>query len=175
VFIFPSAVVHELESLFRDFLWAQGGNSKARCRIAWSSVCEPKDCGGLGFKRLSTSNLALIAKHVWDIIAGRDSVWVNWTREQYLSSTNFWLVRKSSRWSWVFRKIMDTRPCLRRFFHLRVGDGLATNAWEDTWLPCGPLSSIVSYRLIHMAGFTVDTTVAQFLTHNGGVWPAGWG
>ena len=60
MFIFPSAVVHELESLFRDFLWAQGGNSKARCRIAWSSVCEPKDCGGLGFSDFQRGILLLL-------------------------------------------------------------------------------------------------------------------
>ncbi|KAJ9536543.1 hypothetical protein OSB04_un000295 [Centaurea solstitialis] len=35
VFLFPSAVVYELEALCRDFLWAQGNSSKGKCKVAW--------------------------------------------------------------------------------------------------------------------------------------------
>src|SRR5581483_7776405 len=61
VFIFPSSTIHDLEACFRDFLWAQGDSSKGKCKVAWHLVCRPLDCGGLGFKRLSAWNRALIA------------------------------------------------------------------------------------------------------------------
>ena len=41
--------------------------------------------------------------------------------------------------------------------------GFNVNAWQDTWLNYGPLSSIVSYRFIHGQGFSVGTTVQQLI------------
>ncbi|KAJ9536741.1 hypothetical protein OSB04_un000126 [Centaurea solstitialis] len=58
IFLFPSGVLHELERLCRDFLWAQGDPSRGRCKVAWSLVCRPQNCGGLGFRRFSVWNRA---------------------------------------------------------------------------------------------------------------------
>ena len=69
-------VIHEVESCFRDFLWAVGDASKGKCKVAWSLVCRPCENGGLGFKRLVVWNRALIAKNLWAIISSRDSLWV---------------------------------------------------------------------------------------------------
>ncbi|KAJ9538795.1 hypothetical protein OSB04_031528 [Centaurea solstitialis] len=64
VFLFPSGVVHEIEGLFRSFLWAQGESVQGKCRLAWEMVCRPIECGGLGIRRLNEWNRALLAKHV---------------------------------------------------------------------------------------------------------------
>ena len=69
VFILPSTIIHDLETLFRDFLWTQGDVSRGKCRIAWDAVCKPIDNGGLGFKRLAIWNRALVTKHIWDIFS----------------------------------------------------------------------------------------------------------
>ena len=174
IFLFPSAVIHELEAVCRDFLWAQGDSSKGKCRIAWDSVCRPSMSGGLGIKRLSVWNRALISKHIWDLITHRNSLWVTWISRQYLHSTSLWNIRQRYKWSWVFRKILTLRDHIRRFIKVQIGDGCSTNAWEDTWLSVGPLSSIVPYRYIHAVGFTTDSTVYDFLSMHNGVWPNEW-
>ncbi|KAJ9557115.1 hypothetical protein OSB04_011729 [Centaurea solstitialis] len=73
IFLFPSAVVHSLEALFRDFLWAHGNLSRGKCKVAWDLVCRPLKNGGLGFKRLATWNRALLVKHLWDIATRCDN------------------------------------------------------------------------------------------------------
>ncbi|KAJ9535960.1 hypothetical protein OSB04_un000878 [Centaurea solstitialis] len=109
IYVLPSGVVHELESCFRDFLWAQGDSSKGKCKIAWDKVCKPISSGGLGFKRLSLWNRAFIAKLILDLITRRNSLWVNWIWRYYIREHSFWLVKPNTRWSWVFRKILDVR------------------------------------------------------------------
>ena len=74
---FLRLIIHDLETLFRDFLWAQGDVSRGKCRIAWDVVCKPLDNGGLGFKRLAIWNRALVTKHIWDVLSRRNTLWVN--------------------------------------------------------------------------------------------------
>ncbi|KAJ9536704.1 hypothetical protein OSB04_un000089 [Centaurea solstitialis] len=173
IFVFPSSVIHELEVALRSFLWAQGDAIQGKCRIAWSVVCQPRECGGLGLKDLATWNRALIAKNLWDIIVVRPTLWVSWVRN-LLSHANFWIVRKSNTWSWVLRKMMDLRFIIRPHLTVTIGDGRNTHAWEDTWLECGPLVTLISYRHIHRQGFDTSTTVQDFILTVGGNWPDEW-
>ena len=163
VYTFPSVVIHDLETLFRDFLWAHGESSKGKCRIAWSQVCKPKEAGGLGFKLLAVWNRALIANHLWDIALPKDSLWVRWIQMHYLRGSNLWIANPNARWSWVLRKIMKLRPQIRPFIKSAVGDGARVNSWEDDWLPCGRLSAFVSYRFIHSCGFSMGTSVRDIV------------
>ncbi|KAJ9536529.1 hypothetical protein OSB04_un000281 [Centaurea solstitialis] len=174
IFLLPSGVVHEIESLFRDFLWAQGDSSKGRCKVAWAMVCRPKECGGLGFRRLATWNRALVVKNIWSLVTNRDCLWVSWIRNHALRNMGLWTARKNTRWSWVLTKMMGIREDIRRFVTVRIGDGQTTNAWEDAWLPCGPLAEFVPHRFIHAHSFNVATSVKQLMDtfHDG--WPDYW-
>ncbi|KAJ9541829.1 hypothetical protein OSB04_028335 [Centaurea solstitialis] len=163
VFLFPSGVVHELEACFRDFLWAQGNSSKGKCKVAWDLVCRPFDAGGLGIKRLSVWNRAILTKNLWAVVTRHQSLWVRWVRSYILRGANIWAVRRNNRWSWLFTKLMSLRDVIRRFVSVRIGDGLMANAWEDTWLPCGPLAMVLPYRLFHASNFSPSTSVRQVL------------
>ncbi|KAJ9536694.1 hypothetical protein OSB04_un000167 [Centaurea solstitialis] len=174
IFVFPNSVLHELEGILRTFLWAQGDDARGKCKISWKTVCRPRECGGLGFKNLAIWNRALIAKNLWDIITDRQTLWVSWLRTLQLSSSNFWVVRKSNTWSWVLRKMMDLRCNIRPFLRVTIGNGRRTNAWEDTWLDCGPLAPLITYRRIHAQGFATNTVVRDFLNQSDGVWPIEW-
>ncbi|KAJ9566861.1 LOW QUALITY PROTEIN: hypothetical protein OSB04_002827 [Centaurea solstitialis] len=174
IFYFPTSVVHEIECLFTDFLWSQGGSSKGKCRVAWSDVCIPFSAGGLGIKRLKWWNRALLAKHIWDLATQRQSLWGRWVKVFALRGGNVWTAHKSSRWSWVLSKMMELRPLLRSFAKVQIGDGSLANAWEDSWLPCGPLSAYVSARFIHNQGLTLDASVHDLSHTIDGAWPQSW-
>ncbi|KAJ9536687.1 hypothetical protein OSB04_un000160 [Centaurea solstitialis] len=174
IFVFPSSVIHELESTMRAFLWAQGEAVQGKCRIAWNVVCRSKECGGLGVRNLNTWNRALIAKNIWDILIVRPTLWVAWLRSLNVHSLNLWVVRKSNAWSWVLRRMMDLRDVIRPFIKVIIGDGRSTHAWEDSWLDCGPLISIITYRRVHGQGFNANTTVREFIHGSGGEWPNDW-
>ncbi|KAJ9536672.1 hypothetical protein OSB04_un000145 [Centaurea solstitialis] len=174
VFLFPSVVIHELEACFRDFLWAQGDSSKGKCKVAWALVCRPMDCGGLGFKRLSVWNRALISRNLWALANNHHSLWVNWILSFALRGVNLWSAKKSTRWSWAFAKMMTIRSEVRKFVFVRIGDGYSTNAWYDHWLTCGPLSEILPYRVFHSESYNTDSTVNQVLVATAGILPGSW-
>ncbi|KAJ9560797.1 LOW QUALITY PROTEIN: hypothetical protein OSB04_005957 [Centaurea solstitialis] len=160
----------KLESIMRSFLWTQGEPINGRCRLAWDKVCRPTDCGGLGFKRLSVWNRALVAKNLWDILSSRPTMWVNWINRVCFNSMQFWIVKPHSSWSWVFRKMLELRTHIRPYIHKEIRDGHTTHAWEDSWLQCGALAPLVSYRQIHRQGFIVDMSVLDVID----TWPNDW-
>ena len=58
LFTIPSHVVNKLEKIQRDFLW---GDSTIHL-VGWDKVCAPKVNGGLGIRKLTTFNKALLGK-----------------------------------------------------------------------------------------------------------------
>ncbi|KAJ9535163.1 hypothetical protein OSB04_un001758 [Centaurea solstitialis] len=174
VFVFPSVVIHDIEACFRDFLWAQGDSSKGKCKVAWALVCRPLDCGGLGFKRLSVWNRAIISRNIWALATNQRSLWANWIKTYVFRGAHLWSAKKSVRWSWLFAKMMAIRGEVKRFISMRVGDGSTTNAWYDQWLRCGSLLELLPYRVFHATALTTSSTVSQLLSAIDGEWPLEW-
>ena len=58
LFTIPSHVANKLEKIQRDFLW---GDSKLHL-VGWDKVCALKVNGGLGIRKLTTFNKALLGK-----------------------------------------------------------------------------------------------------------------
>ncbi|KAJ9561755.1 hypothetical protein OSB04_006915 [Centaurea solstitialis] len=174
VFIIPSAIIHELEGLFRDFLWAQGNSSRGRCKVAWETVCKPVHCGGLGFKRLATWNRTLISKQIWDILSRRQTLWVNWIWRFRIVNGSFWTLIPKPSWSWIFRKMLTIRSMVRPFYFYQLGNGHHINAWEDTWFGNTPLSMLISYRRFSRMGFDLHSEARDVIIALNGVWPPEW-
>ncbi|GJY19925.1 putative reverse transcriptase domain-containing protein [Tanacetum coccineum] len=61
IFILPHRIVHDLEQLMRGFLWCQGEMKKRKAKVAWDSVCMPKE-----------------------------SLWVKWVHTYKLKGHSFW-------------------------------------------------------------------------------------
>ncbi|XP_071689057.1 uncharacterized protein [Rutidosis leptorrhynchoides] len=62
VFMLPGNVLNEIEKILKSFLWCQGGNIRGKAKIAWKTVCLPKDQGGLGIKPTREWNEVLLMK-----------------------------------------------------------------------------------------------------------------
>ena len=174
VFILPSGVVHDLEALFRSFLWAQGDRVRGKCRIAWDVVCKPLHSGGLGFRRLAVWNRALVAKHLWDILSLKPTLWVRWVILHYIPNGRIWGVVPRTTWSWVFREIFMLRTHIRQFVVHKIGDGRNTNAWFDKWLMDGSLSELIPYRRYTECGFSQHSMARDVIQVYGHHWPLSW-
>ncbi|GJY85462.1 RNA-directed DNA polymerase, eukaryota, reverse transcriptase zinc-binding domain protein [Tanacetum coccineum] len=55
VFLLPQAIIDEINSLLKGFLWNQEEKANGRAKVAWNNLCKPKSQGGLGIGDGSTT------------------------------------------------------------------------------------------------------------------------
>ena len=89
VFILPQAVVDQVKKPCRNFRWGGEGGYKKASYVAWDSVCQTKNKGGLGIKNLDLWNVACIAKLIWAIAKKNDSLWVQWVHGIYIKGRDW--------------------------------------------------------------------------------------
>ena len=71
LFRIPTHVANKIEKMQRDFLW---GDSKLHL-VDWDKVCAPIANVGLGIRKLTTFNKALLEKWLWQFGKEEDRLW----------------------------------------------------------------------------------------------------
>ncbi|KAF4365374.1 hypothetical protein F8388_012526 [Cannabis sativa] len=56
---------------------------------AWDSLCKPKSCGGLGFRRAEDINFCLLAKFGWTLASKQTCLWKSILLDRYYHETAF--------------------------------------------------------------------------------------
>ncbi|GJT12708.1 RNA-directed DNA polymerase, eukaryota, reverse transcriptase zinc-binding domain protein [Tanacetum coccineum] len=116
VFLLPQAIIDEINSLLKGFLWNQEKKANGRAKDAWKSLCKPKSQGGLGLKNLSIWNKALISKHQWHVAVDKDSLWVKWINTYKLKGRSIWEVNEEINDSWGWRNILKMRQLVKEAY-----------------------------------------------------------
>ena len=75
LFRMPVSICSRLEKIQREFLWSGGSLVKKTHLVNWKTVCTEKKKGGLGLRRFSILNKALLCKWCWRFANERDSLW----------------------------------------------------------------------------------------------------
>ena len=55
----PTSMANKIEKLQKDFMWDGMGNKQFHL-VGWDKVCSPIACGGLGIRKLTSLNKALL-------------------------------------------------------------------------------------------------------------------
>ena len=136
-------------------------------KIAWDSVCTPKEAGGLGLKHLEDWNKVLGLKLIWLIFTSGGSLWVSWMRRNLIGAEKFWELDPSRRGSWIWRAICKLRRLTRPMVSCEVGSGISASFWHDNWTSLGPLIELVGERRPQVSGLRREAVVAEMLTSDG--------
>lgn len=163
-FILPKGCIRFIEALCYKFLWSGSIVKKSIAKIAWPTVCLPKEEGGLGLRSFMIWNQVLCLKFIWILLSKSPSLWVDWHRSTHLQDKSFWTITASASDSWTWRKLLELRPLALQFIRSRVGNGRETSFWYDVWTPLGQLINHIGPAGPRALRIRKDAVVADVVT-----------
>ncbi|GJX95923.1 RNA-directed DNA polymerase, eukaryota [Tanacetum coccineum] len=139
----PKRVLHDMEMLRSKFF--NGGDSQdSRISwVAWERVLSSKKNGGLGVSSFFALNRALLLKWLWRFLSQDNSLWSYVIRAIHGPRLELHSYSTQSVWGVILREVQllasEGFDFLSRC-KIRVGDGVNTRFWLDTWILDVPLS-----------------------------------
>nr|GEZ67430.1 RNA-directed DNA polymerase, eukaryota, reverse transcriptase zinc-binding domain protein [Tanacetum cinerariifolium] len=139
----PKGVLHEMEMIRNNFFNGADSADRKITWVAWDKVLASKKYGGLGVSSYYALNHALLLKWVWRSLSQDGSLWSRVINAIYGSSIEYQPSNISSCWSSILREVQVLISKGFDFLShckIRVGNGLNTRFWLDTWIMDLPLS-----------------------------------
>jgi hypothetical protein len=120
-FLLPDLICNSLDKMFKDFWWGFPKDKVRNLSLkSWSSMCIPRNLGGLGFRSMKATNLALIAKLGWKFISDHDCLWVQQLRTKYIKYGDFFSTSSPTNASVIWKGILQSKPLLSSNACLKV-------------------------------------------------------
>ncbi|GJV59603.1 RNA-directed DNA polymerase, eukaryota [Tanacetum coccineum] len=141
----PKTVLHEMESLRRNFFNGVQGVARKISWVKWTKVLASKKYGGLGVSSFYALNRALLFRWVWRFLSHDNSLWFRFISAMHGSSFQTRSSFHCSNWLSIIREVSALKlqgidflsHCKRR-----VGSGMQTRFWEDLWLGEVPFNEL---------------------------------
>ena len=133
----PVSICKRLENIQREFLWSGGSLKKKFHLVNWKTVCTEKKKGGLGLRRFSILNKALLCKWCWRFANERDSLWRKVIRSKFGEGYGGWCSGDINGGFGVglWKEIKKEWSQLTQYTYLALGNGRRISFWKDGW--CG--------------------------------------
>ena len=133
----PASICSRLEKVQREFLWSGGSLAKKTHLVNWKTVCSEKKKGGLGLRRFSILNKALMCKWCWRFANERDSLWRKVIRSKFGEDYGGWSSGeiKGGFGVGLWKEIRKEWTHLFQNTYLDLGNGSRISFWKDAW--CG--------------------------------------
>lgn len=168
VFSLPKGCLDRLEQICNAFLWSGEATSARGAKIAWRTVCTPKKSGGLGLRRLLSSNQVFELKLIWLLFSAEGSLWVAWVKRHLIGDKVFWTHDFGYTGSWIWKELLKLRHIARPFIKCSLTSGLNAFFWQDDWTGFGSLLEIVGDIGPMVSGIHLEAKVAD--QHVGNLW-----
>jgi hypothetical protein len=97
-------------------------------------MTQPKKDGGLGFRDLHLFNLAMLARQVWRLLTGPESLCARVLQAKYFPSLLVMEATRVRNMSYTWRSILKGVEVIKKGLVWRVGNGEEIKIWDDPWL-----------------------------------------
>ncbi|KAA3486170.1 reverse transcriptase [Gossypium australe] len=162
--VIPKGVCDEIERIARQFIWGSSTSKSKPALVGWESICQPKTCGGLGFRYLHDHNTSFLMKIGFNLVSRKDDLWVRVLRSKYGWKSQLPESIHRSQCSHLWRSPSKAWPLLCENLLWSVGNGETIQGWKDNWIPkVGPL---LSHVLAH-SRLNLDNTLKDWVLQEG--------
>jgi hypothetical protein len=144
----------------RAFLWSgdiSDTTSAAKCLVAWVSVCNPKELGGLGIKDMGIQNICLLLKLIHKLHCPQSTAWAQWVQGRASVVTLSGDIH-GDHWQ-TLRSLL---PLYRAITTVSIGDGKSCSFWSDVWLGDDALEEV--YPALYSHCNSKNASVREMLT-----------
>lgn len=153
-------ICDHIDSCVKQFIWGGKGSH----RVRWSKVSQPIHKGGLGLRRARPVNIAMLGKHVWELIHKPDKLWVRLLSSKYLTNSDILHTQHYKGASYTWKSITKAAAAaLSNGYIYRVGRG-NISLWYERWLHKGRMCDRLPF--IHIQ----DTAMRISDVCHDGIW-----
>ena len=112
--------------------------------INWEVVCNLKEEGGLGIRKIDLLNKALLGKWIWRYAYEKDNLWKRVIGVKYGQEGCGWRTKEAcgSFGVGVWKEIMKEANWCWKSIEFKVGKGTRVMFWTDKWCGNAALSQI---------------------------------
>ena len=134
-FKLPQRLCQDLETMVRNFWWGNNSDSKKIHWVKWSSLCQSKNSGGMGFRQLGKFNEALLGKQVWRLYQDQNSLLHRVFKSKFFPNCTILEASSRRRGSYAWQSLLKARDVIIRGACWRVGNGTSIQIGNQRWLP----------------------------------------
>ena len=172
LFRMPVSICKRLEKIQREFMWSGGSLKKKIHLVNWKTVCTEKKKGGLGLRRFSILNKALLSKWCWRFANERDSLWRKVIQSKFGEGFGGWCSGDINGGYGVslWKEIKKEWSQLTQYTYLALGNGRRISFWKDVW--CGEEALSIMFPNLFRLTAQKNARVADLWNWNSG--EGGW-
>ncbi|KAJ8899794.1 hypothetical protein K2173_019494 [Erythroxylum novogranatense] len=162
----PKGVLDSLDRVRRSFLWGTIPVTKKLSLVAWDMVCQPKNRGGLGLRKLRNINTTFLLKLAWGLIFGSAKLYYQVLKAKYGWPPPFPSpARPSPPTTVLWRQISLLWSTGLQCIRWSLGDGRTTGFWLDRWLDAD--TRLIDLLTAPLPPSDVQRRVASYTTTSG--------
>lgn len=125
--------------------------------MAYDRMCFPKKLGGMGFRRISEFNIALLGKQIWRILTTPRSFIARLLKARYFPQSSILNAGVGNNPTYVWRSILAAKNLIVTGSILKVGSGRSINIWGDPWIPEFGSTKVSTATVQGLEGAKVDS------------------
>ncbi|XP_074328110.1 putative mitochondrial protein AtMg00310 [Apium graveolens] len=134
--LIPVAVCESIERKMNAYWWGTGKNRRGIKWISWDRLCEAKEGGGLGFRKIQEFNIAMLSKQAWRLLNDANPLVTQLMKSRYYVDSEFTNANLGANPSYMWRSILAAQEMVKQGGRRWIGDGQDTRVWQVQWLPC---------------------------------------
>ena len=111
--------------------------------VGWNKVTNSINLGGLGIFEMKARYSAILAKLCWRIASSPDMSWAQMLTSKYLTPACLRSEVRSQTASRIWKAYKEGGIIFNKGLKWSIANGEKVSAWEEFWLPSGPLRNQV--------------------------------